>query len=68
MMAALADRISPLVPQVAQPVAFALSSGHANTGQLIDYESTVGINIWQEATHKISFYLLCESKEVNPFA
>ena len=37
-------------------------------GQLIDYESTVGINIWQEVTHPLSFYFSCEAKEFNPFA
>ena len=68
MMATLAAGLTLLVPQAAQHVAFALPPGQANMGQPIDYESTVGIKIWQEATHPLSLCFLCEAKEVNPFA
>ena len=65
---ALQQGLVPLEHPPQPAVAFMLSPGQANTGQLIDYESTVGIKIWQEATTPLSFQFLCKAWEVNSFS
>jgi len=59
---------APPVPPVPPPAApFALTPGQANPTQPLDYTSTIGIKIWNEATASLPLKFNVEGKEVNQF-
>jgi len=47
--------LAPLAPQPPQPGAFALTPGQANPNQPLDYTTSSGIKIWNEATAPLPF-------------
>jgi hypothetical protein len=57
--------LAALAPQTA--AAFALTPGHANPNQTIDYTSSSGIKVWNEAVAPLTFQFNIEAKEVNAF-
>jgi hypothetical protein len=47
--------------------AFALTPGQTNAANPIDYTTSTGIKLWQEATAALTFQFSAESREVNQF-
>jgi hypothetical protein len=57
--------LAAVTPQPA--AAFALMPGQANPNQTIDYTSSSGIKVWNEAIAPLTFEFNIEAKEVNAF-
>ena len=58
--------LAAVAPQPAA-AAFALTPGQANPNQTIDYTSSSGIKVWNEAIAPLTFEFNIEAKEVNAF-
>lgn len=54
-------------PQLAVPQ-FALTPGQTNPGQFIDYSSSTGMKLWNEATASLPNKFSADGKEVNKFS
>lgn len=64
----LQQGLAPLANPPQQPqAAFALTPGRANPAQPINYTTTVGSKIYEQATEALPFKFNAEAKEVNAF-
>ena len=66
-LAQLQAGLALLAPQPEQPrvITFALMPGHTNTWSPVDYESSTGIKMWNEATEPLKFTFSANASKVN---